>query len=399
MWNLAVISLVLLSFVLGMCEFIMIGIVPNVAESLGVSMTEAGMLISWFALTYAISAPILSVWGSRFNRYRLLLCMTGCYAVGNGAAMLADSYALLLVDRLFLAALSGVMLAVSTTFAPDIAERKYLPQVMAWIFAGFSIAAVLGVPIGTLAAQYVSWQWIFLFIAIVCAADGVLMAKSLPKGGSDRELVSLREQISLLWDHRILLGMGIAMAALAGNYTWYAYVTPLLGEVLGISPGGVSLFLFLFGAMTIVSNLASGKVAAMGGMYILWPILAVETGVLLLLQLAIHSVWMALALLLIQGILLYIYNSSIQIYFLHISNLFHPGTLLMAGALLPMAANFGISIGTAVGSVTVEMAGLSMTPVPSILLMALSSFLSWYLMRPERNRLKRISYHHGSREA
>lgn len=395
MWNLAVISLVLLSFVLGMCEFIMIGIVPNVAESLGVSMTDAGMLISWFALTYAVSAPILSVWGSRFERYRFLLTMTVLYALGNGAAMLVENYAFLLVDRLFLAALSGVMLAVSTTFAPDIADRKYLPSVMAWIFAGFSIAAVLGVPIGTLAAQYVSWKLIFLFIAVVCAVDGVLMAKSLPRGGNDRELVSFHEQASLLWDQRILLGMGIAMAALAGNYTWYAYVTPLLQNVMGLSAGEISLFLFLFGGMTIVSNLASGKVAAIGGMYILWPILAVETLILVLLLATVHIMWLALLCILIQGALIYIYNSSIQIYFLHISNLFHPGTLLMAGALLPMAANFGISIGTAVGSATVDMAGLAMTPFPSVLLMALSTFLAWYLMKPERNRLKRISYQRG----
>lgn len=396
MWNLAVISLVLLSFVLGMCEFIMIGIVPNVAESLSVPMTDAGMLISWFALTYAVSAPILSVWGSRFERYRFLLIMTACYAVGNGAAMLVDSYGMLLIDRLFLAALSGVMLAVSTTFAPDIADRRYLPSVMAWIFAGFSIAAVLGVPVGTLAAQYVSWKFIFLFIAIVCALDGLLMAKSLPRGGNDRELVSFREQMSLLWDKRILLGMGIAMAALAGNYTWYAYVTPLLQTVMNLSAGEISLFLFLFGGMTIVSNLASGKVAAIGGMFILWPILAFETVLLLLLLAAIHAMWLALLIILLLGTLLYIYNSSIQIYFLHISNLFHPGTMLMAGALLPMAANFGISIGTAVGSATVDTAGLAMTPFPSVLLMALSSFLAWYLMKPERDRLKRISYHKGN---
>lgn len=181
MWNPAVVSLVTLSFVLGTCEFIMIGIVPDISESLHVSLTQAGMLISWFALAYAAGTPVLSLWGSRFPRYQFLAVLTGLFILGNLAAFFTDTYAMLLADRVFLAALSGTVLAVSTTFAPDIADRKYLPSVMAWIFAGFSVAAVLGVPVGTMAAAYVPWQWIFIFIAVVSAADLLLMMKTLPK--------------------------------------------------------------------------------------------------------------------------------------------------------------------------------------------------------------------------
>lgn len=396
MWNLAVISLVLLSFVLGMCEFIMIGIVPNVAESLTISVTQSGMLISWFALAYAIGAPLLSIWGSRFERYRFLILLTLLYVIGNGAAFFVESYGALLADRIFLASLSGVMLAVSTTFEPDIADRKYLPSVMAWIFAGFSIASVLGVPVGVLAAQYVSWKYIFLFIAAVGLINTFLLMKSLPRGGKKPAPVSLRQQFSLLADRRILLGMGIALTALAGNYNWYAYVTPLLRDVVGLSAPAVSTFLFLFGAMTILSNLGSGKIAALGGMYILWPILATEALVILSLLIALHIFWLGLFLILLLGVYIYIYNSSIQIYFLHISNVFHPGTMLMAGALLPMAANLGIAAGTAVGSITVDTAGLAWTPLPGALLMAAATSISWYLMAPERKRLKRISYQRGN---
>ena len=175
MWNLAVFSLVLLSFVLGTCEFIMIGIVPDISETLGVPLTQAGMLISWFALAYAAGTPVLSLWGSRFSRYRFLMALTVLFILGNLAAFFCTAYASLLADRLFLAVLSGTMIAVSTTFAPEIAERKYLPSVMAWIFAGFSIAAVLGVPLGTLAAAYLPWQWLFAVIAAVSAIDLFLM--------------------------------------------------------------------------------------------------------------------------------------------------------------------------------------------------------------------------------
>lgn len=395
MWNRSVISLILLSFVLGTCEFIMIGIVPDISSSLGVSLTEAGMLISYFALAYAVMTPLLSIWGSRFPRYPFLLTLTALFAIVNALTLWIHSYTMLLWDRLFLASLSGVMISVSTTFAPDIAPRKYLPSVMAWIFAGFSIAAVAGVPLGTLAAQILPWQWIFLVIAVITAANLFLMAHVLPKGGNQAGPVKLAEELSLLKDRRILLSFFAGLCALAGNYTWYAYVTPLLQETAGLPAGWLSPFLFLFGGMTILSNLASGKAAQLGGMYNLWKILAAETLVILGLSCTISHLWAALFLILLLGIFIYIHNASMQIYFLRISTLFHPGTTLMASALLPTAANLGISIGTAAGSMTAAAAGLAYTPLPGASFMAASAFSIWYLMRPERKRIHTISYGHS----
>lgn len=393
MWNAAVVSLVTLSFVLGTCEFIVIGIVPDISGSLGVPLTRAGMLVSYFALAYAVGTPLLSLWGSRFPRYPFLMALTALFILGNAGAFFTESYGALFADRIFLAVLSGTILAVSTTFAPDIADRKYLPAVMAWIFAGFSIAAVLGVPLGTLAAEYVPWQWIFLVIAGLSAADLLLMMRTLPRASAPQAAPDMRRELSLLCDRRILLGMGTGICFLAGSYCWYAYVTPILEEIMGVPGPMVSPVLFLFGAMTVVSNLSGGRVAAAGGAYVLWPLIAVFAGATALLTAAMHSVWTGIPLLLLLGCFIYLHNTSLQIYFLHISTAFHPGTLLMAGALLPTASNTGIALGTAAGSLTVDTAGLALTPVPGACFLALSAFLCWLLMRPERRRLHRISYH------
>ena len=392
MWNRSVISLILLSFVLGTCEFIMIGIVPDISASLDVSLTEAGMLISYFALAYAVMTPLLSIWGSRFSRYPFLLTLTALFVIGNGLTLWIHSYSMLLADRLFLASLSGVMISVSTTFAPDIAPRKYLPSVMAWIFAGFSIAAVAGVPLGTLAARFLPWQTIFAVIAAAALANLFLMMRVLPKDTEKPQPVRFMTELSLLKDPRILLSFLAGLCALAGNYTWYAYVTPLLKETAGISEVWISPFLFLFGAMTVISNLASGKAAQLGGMYNLWKILAAETCVIAALYPAAYHEWAELTLILLLGIFIYIHNASMQIYFLHISSLSHPGTTLMASALLPTAANLGISLGTAAGSFTAETAGLAATPLPGALFMAAAAFSIWYLMAPERRRMHAISW-------
>ena len=221
------------------------------------------------------------------------------------------------------------------------------------------------------------------------------MAHVLPKGGNQAGPVKLVEELSLLKDRRILFSFFAGLCALAGNYTWYAYVTPLLQETAGLPAGWLSPFLFLFGGMTILSNLASGKAAQLGGMYNLWKILAAETLVILGLSCTISHIWAALFLILLLGIFIYIHNASMQIYFLRISTLFHPGTTLMASALLPTAANLGISIGTAAGSMTAAAAGLAYTPLPGASFMAASAFSIWYLMRPERKRIHTISYGHS----
>lgn len=392
MWNPAVVSLVVWSFVLGACEFIMIGILPEVAESLAVPLTQAGMLISGFAFAYAVGTPLFSVWGTRFPRRGFLLALAAAFTAANVVTFFLSDYGALLVLRMAVAVLSGASLSVSTTFAPDITERKYLPSVVAWIFAGFSIAAVFGVPIGTMAAQYISWRWIFACIACIAAGNFLLMARSLPAVGRGRGEVDLKAVAGFLTDRRVLLAMGISMTALAGDYTWYAYVTPILRDVMGMEAAWVSPFLFLFGAMTVVSNLGSGRVAALGGMYILWPILAVEAAVNALLLLTLHVFWLGLATILFLGVFIYIYNSSVQIYFLRISTLFHPGTLLIAGGLLPSSANLGIAVGTAAGGLTADAFGLSWTPLPGVVFSVLAAYFCWLVMKPERERLLRISY-------
>ena len=132
--------------------------------------------------------------------------------------------------------------------------------------------------------------------------------------------------------------------------------------------------------------------AAAGGAYILWPILAVEAALVAVLTAAVHTVWTGLPVMLLLGGLIYIHNSSMQIYFLHVSTVSHPGTLLMAGALLPTAANTGIALGTAAGSLAADTAGLALTPVPGACFLALAAFLCWLLMRPERARMKALSW-------
>lgn len=391
MWNGAVLSLVLLSFVQGACEFIIIGIIPEISQSLDVSLTEAGMLISYFAIAYAVGTPLLSIWASRFSRYKFILILTGLFCLGNIAVLFVRDYTLLLLDRVFLAALSGTLFSISTTFAPDIAPRKFMPSVIAWINAGFSIAAVFGLPLGILSKAYVPWTWLFVALGVITALDGMAMVYFLPKKQTAARRSTFAKEISLLRDPRILMGWGIVICNAAASYCWYSYITPFLEHIMAMPISWISPLLFCFGICTIFSNLIGGRIASLGGLYILWMVVAVHAALTYSLSLlAPYAMGAALVVLLLLGLLFYVQSASAQVYFFHISMLFHPGTTFMAGACSPTAFNIGVALGTAIGSLTVDTLGLAWTSIPGGICMTASAFLIWYCMNPERKRLRRL---------
>lgn len=141
--TMAVLSLILLSFILGTSEFIIVGILPDIANDINCSLTMAGNLISVFAFAYAIGTPFITAAVSAYNRYYVLLILAICFILGNFLCALASNYYILVLARIITAIISGTILSISMTFASEIATVQYQPKVISWIFAGFSIASVL----------------------------------------------------------------------------------------------------------------------------------------------------------------------------------------------------------------------------------------------------------------
>ena len=395
MWNGAVISLVVLTFMLGMCEFIIIGIISEIGQSFDVSLTQAGMLISYFAIAYAVGTPLISIWASRFSRYRFTILLTALFVVANCLVFFVHDYTFMLVDRIFLAVLSGTLYSVSTTFAPDVVERRYMGDVIAWLNGGFAIAAVFGLPLGVLTAKYVDWPVLFVGLGILTAIDLLVMVSVLPKQQNKVKRSSFFKELSLLKDHRVIIAWGIVICNAGASYCWYSYITPFLQDIVGVSFAWVSPILLLIGACTIASNFIGGRIASQGGFYILWMVVAVHAVLTYSLSLvAPYTIVGTMGVLFFLGMLFYVQSASAQVYFFHISLTFHPGTTFMAGACSPTAFNVGVALGTAVGSLTLDMAGLHWISIPGGIFMMTSAFLMWYIMNPERKRLRR--FHHSS---
>ena len=152
-FNLPVLILIASSFMLGMSEFIMVGILPDIAVGLKVSEVTVGNLVSLFAFVYAPVTPLGSALSARFPRFATHMTLIGVFLAGNLLCAFAPNYAVLMAGRILIALVSGTLVAIAMTYAPDVTTDTFRTKFIAWVFSGFSIASVVGVTVGTWVAN------------------------------------------------------------------------------------------------------------------------------------------------------------------------------------------------------------------------------------------------------
>lgn len=205
-FNLPVTILIFASFMLGMSEFVVVGILPDIASGLKVSEVTVGNLVAIFAFVYAPCTPLGSALSARFPRFLTYLTLMGVFLVGNILCAFAPNYPVLLIARLLIASVSGTLVAISMTFAPDVTTDKYRTKFIAWVFSGFSIASVVGVPAGTWVANTFGWRVTFALVSVLTVVLMASMAVSLPRNSHPAKIGFLR-QFRLFFDRRIQLGV------------------------------------------------------------------------------------------------------------------------------------------------------------------------------------------------
>lgn len=358
--TLATVLLVSLSFVLGCSEFVMLGVEPAVAEGLGVPLSDVGDLVGRFALVYAVCTPILGITTGRFRRYALLVAYLAVFNVGNLLAGLASSYGMLYLARVLTASVSGSLLACAMTFVPDLVRQERQASVISLIYAGFSIASVLGVPAGTMLCGIFGWNVAFLVVFALGLAVSVALLAVLPRTGSTDEPATVAQQLEILSEGRVLLNIALVLLGAAGTYVFYTYITAYLETLFGMTAAGVSAFLVVVGVATVISNLSSGVVASRWGVRGLLPGYAAQALLLAGLFVTRGSLALCLANIFCIGVVMYLSNSPCTALFLEVASNEHPHAMTFASALQPMSFNIGIALGSSVGGVVVNGPGLAL---------------------------------------
>lgn len=360
-FNLPVTILIFASFMLGMSEFVVVGILPDIASGLKVSEVTVGNLVAIFAFVYVPCTPLGSALSARFPRFLTYLTLMGVFLVGNILCAFAPNYPVLLIARLLIASVSGTLVAISMTFAPDVTTDKYRTKFIAWVFSGFSIASVVGVPAGTWVANTFGWRVTFALVSVLTAVLMASMAVSLPRNSHPAKIGFLR-QFRLFFDRRIQLGVADVVFGAAASYVFYTYLSPIMRDEIGVPERYISVGLVVYGCACLWSNLYGGKLADRGRgvepLTHIRPIYCVQAVCLCLLAFASLVPAGGALLLVALGMLMYLQNSASQVLYMDVAYQSHPGSVNLAASLNSMSFNIGIAIGSAVGGLVNDAFGL-----------------------------------------
>jgi DHA1 family inner membrane transport protein len=254
----ALLALAVGAFGIGTTEFVIVGLLPQVAGDLGVSIPTAGLLVSGYALSVVVGAPLITAGGSRLPRKQLLIGLMALFILGNLVCAVADDYAVLMVGRVVAALCHGAFFGVGSVVAAGLVAPDRRARAIAMMFTGLTAANVLGVPAGTALGQEFGWRstfWAVTALGVAGLAGIVaLVPPQPPSTGLRGELAVFRR--SGVW--LALLTTALGFGAVFASFT---YVAPMMTEVAGFSPGAVTWLLVLFGAGLCVGNVVGGRAA------------------------------------------------------------------------------------------------------------------------------------------
>ena len=381
-FNLPVLILIASSFMLGMSEFIMVGILPDIDVGLKVSEVTVGNLVSLFAFVYAPVTPLGSALSARFPRFATHMTLIGVFLAGNLLCAFAPNYAVLMAGRILIALVSGTLVAIAMTYAPDVTTDTFRTKFIAWVFSGFSIASVVGVPVGTWVANAFGWRWAFHLVNALTVVLIIGMVAVLPRN-SHAAKIGFLSQFRLFFDRRIQLGVLDVVCGAAASYVFYTYLTPIMRDEVHVPEQYLSVGLVIFGAACLWSNLYGGKLADRGrGVEPLTHIRPIYCAHAVLMASLVVAHWVPVygaLLLVVLGMFMYLQNSASQVLYMDVASQSHPGSLNLAASLNSMSFNIGIAIGSAVGGLINGHFGLMwLGPVGALFLVcaiAITTFL------------------------
>ncbi|WP_291142325.1 MFS transporter [Flavobacterium sp. UBA7680] len=256
-------SLIALSFgglTIGITEFVMMGLLPDIASDMKVSIPVAGYLISAYALGVVIGAPLLVILGRNFPPKKMLLILALMLTVFNALSIIAPSYNFLFASRFLSGLPHGAFFGVGAVVASRLADKGKEAQAIAIMFSGLTLANLIGVPIGTYIGHNFIWRYTFVLIAIVGLLTFLLISLWMPKLDKG-ETVNMKKQLEFFKRTEAWLIIGITAIGFGGLFAWISYIAPLLINVSKFGEGDVSYILILAGLGMVVGNFAGGKLA------------------------------------------------------------------------------------------------------------------------------------------
>ncbi len=297
----ALLALAIGAFGIGTTEFVVMGMLPEIADEFGVSVSAVGLLISAYAVGVVVGAPTLTALGVRFTPRQTLVGLMVVFVVGNALSALAPTYATLAAARVVTALAHGSFFGVGAVAARRLVPPDRATRAISLMISGLTMANVVGVPLGTFVAQQTSWRLVFGGIAVIGLVTIAGLLAWLPRDAG--EPGNLRTELAAFRRGQVWLVLGLTVVGFSALFAVYSYVSPILTELSGIPVEWVTPVLALFGVGTTVGTLAGGRLGDRYGFSSVTVGLLATAAVLVAFALLARSPAAAVVLLVLFGML------------------------------------------------------------------------------------------------
>ncbi|WP_394877667.1 MFS transporter [Mammaliicoccus lentus] len=351
-YPLAIWILSLGAFAIGMTEFVIMGLLPNIARDLNVSVSDAGQLITGYALSVAIGGPIIVLATYKLPRKNLLILLMAIFIIGNGIGSFAPNYGSLMISRVIAALAHGSFFGIGSLFAANMVALHKRASAMALMFMGLTLSNIIGVPFGTFIGQLLGWKMTFVVISVLGLFTLIGIIKYVPNQ-EETQPISIKNELNVLKDLKLWLTLGVTLFGFSSVFAYFTYISQILINVSNIEERWISFVLIIFGVGVTLGNIIGGRLAdwnlnkALQIIFVIFPIY-----IFLMYYIQNYSVLMVVGIF-VFGLIGFSMSPSLQFK----STIVSQDAPMLASTLNQSAFNIGNALGAAIGGVVVSQLG------------------------------------------
>ena len=253
-------ALALGTFAVGTTEFIMMGLLPNVAADLSATIPVAGLLVTGYALGVVIGAPIMTLGTAHIDRKTLLVGLMSLFVIGNLMSALAPNYSVMLAGRIVSSFMHGAFFGVGSVVGSHLVPKEKQARAIALMFSGLALSNIIGVPLGTAIGQYLSWRVSFGLVSLLGLISGVFLFFALKPQAPD-PVGAVSKELSVLKRSGVWLALCTTTFGFGGVFVVWTYIAPILREATGLSPNAMTAVLFIYGIGLTLGNHVMGRMS------------------------------------------------------------------------------------------------------------------------------------------
>lgn len=374
----ALFALAIGAFGIGLTEFVIAGILPQIANDFSVDIPTAGLMATTYALGVFVGAPILTILGAKVPRKTMLIALAVIFTLGNALTAIAPNFPLALAGRILTAFNHGTFFGLGSIIAASLVAKDRQASAIAFMFSGLTLANLIGVPVGTWLAQAYDWRlvfWLITGIGVLTVTSIALLVPPIKAG----KAIAFKTEMRAFFDKQVLLAMGITIFGPAAFFTSITYIAPMMIEEAGFNDAGITKIMVLFGLGLAVGNWLGGRFADKSLFGTLFVTLAAQALALLIFWLGAHNAIIAYTCVFLMAAFGFATVSPIQKLVMDRAN--RAGAPTMAASVNIGMFNLGNALGAWVGGAAIA-AGYGLTSpnwagaILSIVALVLAAFAS-----------------------